>query len=244
MTSADPAPCIVCNEGSENTLFFICDHAGRRIPERLFGLGLPPEAMERHVAWDVGAGALTLLLAGRLGATAVLQAYSRLVIDCNRPPGHAESIVAKADGAAVPGNEALTAADAARRRAEVFDPYHRAIAEALDARAGRATIVVSVHSFTPVLGEGARPWHAGVLHDGRSPFSTRVLRDLQGRAGLVVGDNQPYALEPETDYSVPVHAQGRRLDYLELEVRQDLIADAEGQAAWADLLSEVLAAAA
>ena len=233
----DPPAVIVHNPGAAAPILLICDHAGRRIPRRLGDLGLPPEELERHIAWDIGAAGLARRLADELGAELILQTYSRLVVDCNRDPGEAAIAPEISDGAPVPGNVALAPEALAARIAEIHAPYHAAIAAALDLK---DALVVSVHSFTPVLQGFQRPWQVGVLHSHDSPASTHLLGALQAMDGLVVGDNQPYAMDG-IDYTIPRHAKARGLDYLELEVRQDLVADAAGQEAMAALLAPLIA---
>ncbi len=220
----------------------VCDHAGRRIPRQLGRLGLDDQDLERHIAWDIGAGALATQLGRALDACVVKQVYSRLVIDCNRAPGRPDSIPRMSDGTAVPANAGLSSEAAAARVASIHAPYHGAIAAVLDSRKaeGRPITFISVHSFTPLMDGLSRPWHVGVLHGGDSPLSKRALSLLSGEDGLVVGDNEPYSLG-ETDYTVPRHAQARGLDYLELEVRQDLIEHEVGQARMAALLTRLLA---
>jgi predicted N-formylglutamate amidohydrolase len=179
-----------------------------------------------------------------LGACVIEQRYSRLVIDCNRDPSRADAIVAVSDGVTIPANVNLEAAAAAARVAAIHAPYHRKIAEELDWRGemGLETCVVSIHSFTPVMAGAARRWLLGVLHLGDSPLSQAMLADLKAVEGdEAVGDNEPYAMDG-IDYTIPLHAQGRGLDYLELEIRQDMIADSEGQARFASMLSERLQA--
>ena len=234
-------PYSVLNPGAGSPLLLVGDHAGRDIPRRLKGLGLPPGALDGHIAWDIGAGGLGEALAARLGAAFIRQRYSRLVIDCNRDPTRPDAMPEVSDRVPIPGNAALDAAARAARTGEIFAPYHARIAAELDRRAG-PTVLVSVHSFTPVLAGDARPWRFGVLHLGNSAFSEAMLGQLRAALGdAVVGDNQPYRMDG-TDYTVPHHAVGRGLDYLELEVRQDLIGDAEGEAAAAALLAPMLAA--
>jgi predicted N-formylglutamate amidohydrolase len=221
------------------------DHAGRIVPGALGDLGLSAEAMDRHITWDIGVEGLGLGLAQALGACFVRQRFSRLVIDCNRAPERPDAIAAVSDGAVIPGNAALTPAQRLARRVEVFEPYHARIAQELDARAaaGQPSVVVALHSFTPVMDGFVRPWRFGVLHAEDSPFSTAVLARLRAEAGPdVVGDNRPYRMD-ETDYTVPHHARPRGLDYLELEVRQDTIAGDDGQRQVADLLARLLPAA-
>jgi len=177
-----------------------------------------------------------------LDATFIAQRYSRLVIDCNRDPARADSIPAESDATAIPGNRDLTAEDRAARVAEVFTPYHARIAEELDARAvrGLPTVVVALHSFTPVMRAFERPWRFGVLHLGDSAFSSAMLAALRtGEDAAAIGDNEPYRMD-EVDFTIPHHAIGRGLDYVELEVRQDLLADAAGRQAVAERLARIL----
>jgi len=222
-------------------MLLICDHAGRRIPLNLGDLGLRVADLERHIAWDIGAAGLARRLADAIGAELILQTYSRLVADCNRDPGSPDIAPEISDGSLVPGNAALDEDALKARIEEIHTPYHAAISAALDLRP--AATVVSIHSFTPQMNGFARPWHVGVLHTHDSPVSMRMLEALAGDEDLVVGDNQPYAMDG-IDYTIPRHAKGRGLDYLELEVRQDLIADEAGQARMAARLAPMIAAAA
>jgi predicted N-formylglutamate amidohydrolase len=237
----DPAPVQVLDEGGASPLLLLGDHAGRAIPGRLGGLGLAAEAMDGHIAWDIGVAGLGARLSCALDACFVAQAYSRLVIDCNRRPGEEGSIPAVSDGVTIPGNLNLGADEIARRISEIYAPYQACIGRMIDQRArrGQPTILVSLHSFTPVLQGRARPWRYGVLHRGDSPVSARMLALLRLALGDEAGDNQPYALDA-VDNTVPLHADPRGLDYLELEVRQDLMADPAGEEAVARFLGERL----
>jgi len=198
--------------------------------------------MALHIACDFGVAALGAWLSDALGATFIAQRYSRLVIDCNRDPTRPDSIAEVSDGVVVPGNRALTGSAGACRVAEIFGPYHARIAEEVAARgqAGRRTVLVSLHSFTPVMAGRARPWRFGVLHLGGSRFSDATLDALREALGSrLIGDNEPYSMDG-SDYTVPHHAISNGLDYLELEVRQDLLADAAGQTEVAALLEPLL----
>ena len=216
------------------------DHAGRAIPQALGDLGVAAADLQRHIAWDIGVQGLGVRLADMLGACFIAQRYSRLVIDCNRDPARADAMPEVSDGTAIPGNVGLTAADRAARVADLFVPYHRAIAAELDARAGRPTLVVALHSFTPVMAGFRRPWRFGVLHLGESPFCDAMLAALRAEGDdAPVGDNEPYVMD-DVDFTIPHHAVGRGLDYVELETRQDLLADAAGQDAIAERLARIL----
>jgi predicted N-formylglutamate amidohydrolase len=237
----DPPPVAVRDSGAASPFLLVCDHAGRQVPERLARLGLPDAVFETHIAWDIGALGYASRLAAKLGATLVAQAYSRLVIDCNRDPGHPGSIPDASDRVVIPGNVDLGAADRAARITEIHAPYHAAIAAEVERRlaAGRRPLMICAHSFTPRLQDDVRPWHIGVLHGGRSPASEALLGLLRAEGDLVVGDNQPYAMDG-TDYTAPVHAWANGLDVVELEVRQNLVADIAGQTGFADLFARLL----
>ena len=241
LDAGEPAPVAVDNSGAASPFLFVCDHAGRAVPHRLANLGLAPEAFDRHIAWDIGAGAVAAGLGAALDACVIRQRYSRLVIDCNRAPGRADLVVETSDGLPIPGNQGLSRVEIETRIAEIHRPYHAAIAAELDARAARGltTLLVLVHSFTPALAGGPpRPWHMGVLHAGNSAASKAMLDLLRQEGDLVVGDNEPYAMD-EVDYTAPLHAGARGLDYLELEIRQDLIADPAGQANFVQRLARL-----
>lgn len=236
---------IVLNSGAASPFVLLGDHAGRETPRALGDLGLPPAEFNRHIAWDIGVAGLGARLSQALGATFLRQRFSRLVVDCNRDPARPDAIPEVSDGALIPGNRGLSAAAREARVAEVARPYHAAIAAELDARAARglATTLVSLHSFTPRMNGFERPWRFGVLHAGDSPYSRAVLARLRGELGeALVGDNEPYRMD-EVDFTIPFHARDRGLDYLELEVRQDLLADAAGQAEIAAIVARLLPAA-
>lgn len=240
----EPGPVIAHQLGRRERFLLLCDHAGAETPRSLGDLGAPPEAFRRHIGLDIGAAGLARGLADRLGAGLIMQRFSRLVIDCNRAPHAPDAIVQHADGMNILGNHGLSAEAVEARIAEIHSPYHSAIEAAVDARVaeGAPFALVFVHSFTPRLMGFDRPWRVGVLHHGASPLSDAMLKAL-GESDLgPVGDNEPYRMD-QTDYSAPRHAIGRGIDYLELEVRQDLIADAEGQSAMADRLAMILGSA-
>ncbi len=239
LSQGDPSPTVVENEGAPAPFLLICDHAGREVPATLGDMGVATADWERHIAWDIGAAALTRALSARLDAACVLQRYSRLVIDCNRDPARADAMPEVSDGTRVPANAGLTADAKAARVDAIHAPYHAEIARVLDARAarGQPSVLILVHSFTPAMQDVARPWTYGVLHEG-SPLPLAALRLLR-EAGELVGDNEPYAMD-EVDYTAFRHGRDRGLPFLELETRQDLIADAAGVERAADLLAGVL----
>jgi predicted N-formylglutamate amidohydrolase len=243
LTDADPPPFRTLRAAGPSDIFLTADHAGRAIPAKLGDLGVPGPEHDRHIAWDIGIAAVTEHLSALLDATAVLQTYSRLVIDCNRHPSWPSAMPVISEYTPVPGNEGLTEAAKAERSAEIFAPYHREITRLLDARAGRRTIYVAMHSFTPSFKGESRAMHVGMLYN-RDPRLALILLDLLRKEGdLVVGDNAPYAISDNSDYGVPVHAERRGLPHIEVEIRQDLIAEPRGQRDWAERFARLLTCA-
>jgi predicted N-formylglutamate amidohydrolase len=242
LAADEPQPVTVTNEGGSSPFVIVADHAGKYLPRRLQMLGLQEAECERHIAWDIGAGAVCCLIGDALGAVVIRQNYSRLAIDCNRMPGSETSIVELSELTTVPGNIGLSKAQRAARVREIFQPYHDRIAGELDRRrqAGRPTALIAVHSFTPVFKAAARPWHVGVLYN-RDPRFANILMDLlRCEQGLVVGDNEPYSVTDASDYTIPIHGEQRNLPHVAIEMRQDLIADEAGQRRWAGLFAQLL----
>jgi predicted N-formylglutamate amidohydrolase len=228
-------------EGLSNFVIVV-DHASRRIPRVLSDLGLPPSQLQRHIAWDIGALAVAREVAKALDAPIVMQNYSRLVIDCNRDPGVASSIPTISEASEIPGNLGLTEKQKLARRREIFEPYHAHIGALLDERTatGRPTILVAQHSMTDVFNGERREMQAAVLYNRDRSFAGLVLDLLRSEAGLVIGDNQPYFVSDESDYTIPHHGEARGLPHVEIEIRQDLLLDETGQREWATRITRVL----
>jgi len=242
LAAGEPAPVTVDNVNGKSPFLLVADHAGNAIPRVLGRLGIAEAECVRHIAWDIGIAGLGRLLADALDAPFIRQNYSRLVIDCNRPPGTPTSIPDISEHTPIPGNVGLSEANRKARAREIFWPYHERIEAELDRRrqAGRPAVLISLHSFTPVFKGVARPWHAAVLYN-RDPRLAHCLKALlNAEEEFTVGDNAPYAVTDATDYTIPVHAEGRRLDHVLIEIRQDLIADENGQRAWSGRLARLL----
>jgi predicted N-formylglutamate amidohydrolase len=237
----DVPPVLEDNAGGRSPFLLTCDHYGRSIPRILGELGLPASELMRHIAWDPGIAGVADALSKHLDAHLIAQRYSRLVIDCNRPPGDASSIPRISEATTIPGNEGLAREAAEVRRRQIFDPYHRRIAEVIDRRLREniPTVLVSLHSFTPVYAGTARPWHIGTLYHRDTRLPPLLLKLLRAEPDLVVGDNEPYAVSDETDYTIPVHGEARGLMNTGIEIRQDLIADQTGERQWADRLARI-----
>jgi predicted N-formylglutamate amidohydrolase len=241
--SQDVPPVHEDNAAGRSPFLLTSDHYGRRIPKSLGDLGVPESELTRHIAWDIGIAGVADALSKYLDAHLIAQRYSRLVIDCNRPSAAASSIPLFSEATAIPGNEGLAPGAAEARRKTIFEPYHCRIAEVIDARLrqGMPTLLVSLHSFTPVYAGVARPWHIGTLYHRDTKLAPLLLKLLREESDLVVGDNEPYAVSEATDYTIPVHGEARGLLNTGIEIRQDLIADHAGQKQWADRLARIFA---
>jgi predicted N-formylglutamate amidohydrolase len=246
LESDEPRPFEVAGGRGHSPFVVACDHAGRGMPRALGSLGLGPKELASHIAWDIGAGGVARRLAAELDAVVIWQRYSRLVIDCNRPLSAADSIVTRSERTTIPGNQNLGRAEAEARAREIFHPYHAQIRSELEARreAGRPAIFVAMHSFTPVFMDVPRPWHVGVLYNRDARLAEPLLGLLRREGDLTVGCNEPYAASAETDFSIVQHGERRTIPHVELEIRQDLVADEAGQIAWAKRLARLLTVAA
>ena len=237
-------PVVHSNASGRSPFLLTADHYGRLIPPALGDLGLPEQEMTRHIAWDVGIAGVAERLAILLDAVLVAQRYSRLVIDCNRPPGASSSIPILSEETTIPGNEGLSPEDAETRRREIFDPYHHCIDGVISQRLKeqRPTVLVALHSFTPVYAGIQRPWHIGALYHRDRILPPLLIKALRAEPDLVVGDNEPYAASDLTDYTIPVHGERRGLINTGIEIRQDLIEDDAGQQQWAERLARAFGA--
>jgi predicted N-formylglutamate amidohydrolase len=222
-------------------LLVIADHASNAMPAEFGGLGLPEAELRRHIAYDIGVAPLARALAARLACPAVLSRFSRLLIDPNRGDDDPTRVMRISDGAIVPGNARIDAAEVERRRQRFSGPYHAAVAATLDTMlaTGMVPAVVSIHSFTPAMRGRARPWHVGVLWDADPRLPEPLIAALRREPGLVVGDNEPYdgALEGDT---MSRHATARGLPHALIEVRQDLIETESEARLWGERLGRIL----
>ena len=238
----EPSPVSVFNLDGCSPIFLVCEHAGRRLPRKLGDMGLSEQDRARHIAWDIGAEAVCRHLADRLDAPLITQTYSRLVCDCNREIHVSSFIPEISERTRIPANENLTSEEREARIDEVYRPLHDRIRLELDRRtgAGRATVFISMHSFTPVFMDEERPMHLGLLFD-RDPHLARLAGSmLRADGDFVIADNEPYALDQNRDFTVPEHGERRGIPSLEIEIRQDLIEHAKGQRAWAERLAPIL----
>lgn len=235
----------IVNPAGRTPLLLVCDHASNRLPTVYGDLGLAWELLDAsHTAWDIGASAVTRLLAARFGCAALLARYSRLLIDLNRHPGDPSSIAAVSDGIPVPGNQQLASAEAHYREEHYFWPYHHTLARLLAQlqRRGPVPAVVAIHSFTPAFGGMQRPWQIGLLWNRDPRIAQGLIRWLrQHQPQLCIGDNQPYSGR-ETGFTMDYHAAAAGLPHAAVEIRQDLITESNGQQHWAIVLGDALQA--
>ncbi len=245
MTETDPPAATVINEAGASPVVLLCEHASNHIPPRYARLGLAEADLARHIAYDIGALPVARHLSRRLDAVLVHSGYSRLLIDCNRPLAAPSSIPERSEDTAIPGNIGIDAAERARRDALFFAPFRERVATLLDARlrAGQPTLLIGMHSFTPVYLGVSRIWHAGMLYGRAHNLGRAMIAGLRASdPALVVGDNEPYRVTEEGDYTVPHQGDARGIPTALIEVRQDLIGHADGQEAWGERLAGVLAA--
>ncbi len=232
--------------GRDDCAFLItCDHAGRLFPASCNELGLNAAQTREHIAWDPGAEGVARELAGLLGAPLLLQKYSRLLIDCNRPPQAESSIPEISETTTIPGNLQLDDGQRQARREAIFTPYHHAIARQLDRRTEQnlRTLLVSVHSFTPVFKGEKRKLDIGILFNRDPRLGLLLLDMLAGEADIYSAANEPYAVSEQTDYTIPVHCERRGIPHVMLEIKNTLIASQAQQTEWAGRFAAWLLAA-
>jgi predicted N-formylglutamate amidohydrolase len=238
------APVKTVNARGAGPFALVCDHASNRIPPQYDDLGLSPSDRIRHIAWDPGALAVSLRLTELLDAPLVHSTVSRLVIDCNRFTDSETLISATSEDTEIPSNQRVSPAERAERIFRFHRPYHDAVEGLLSAReaAGLETILVCVHSFTPVFRGVRRPWPVGVLPPEDERFSAALHRALCDEVpDVAVGWNEPYAAGQGVSFTVEHHGRGR--DATMIEIRHDEILEPNGVALWADRLARTLNAA-
>ncbi len=240
--AGDPPPVELCNPQGRVRGLLLCDHASAAIPAALGNLGLDEGQRRLHIAWDIGAADVTRRLSQRLGVAAILSGYSRLVVDCNRRLDDPTSIPQESDGVEVPGNRGLPAGERRRRADACFWPYQRAIQDWLAGRQadGETPIIISMHSFTPVMDGFERPWHIGILANRDRRIAQPLIDALRRDPLLVVGDNEPYDGRHGRGYGMMVHGEELGLPFALIEMRQDLIHTHHGAEVWAARLAPIL----
>jgi predicted N-formylglutamate amidohydrolase len=225
----------------QGAFVFICEHASSRLPASLGNLGLPDEALVSHIAWDPGALAIARLMSAEFDSPLVFQNFSRLAYDCNRPPESPAAMPEVSEIYRIPGNARLSD-EAKRARVEaLYKPFHAVISGLLDKRRaeGLPTVLVTVHSFTPVYHGVRRSVEIGILHDEDSRFADRMLAAAADRPRFNICRNEPYGPQDGVTHSLRLHALPRGIENVMIEVKNDLLKDKTGQEVMAGYLVEL-----
>lgn len=238
-----PAAVEVLNEEGRSPIILICEHASNYIPAEYDDLGLAAAELCRHIAWDIGAADVTRTLSRLLDAPAFLATYSRLLIDLNRPLHVPAAIPMRSEATDIPGNRDLAPDERERRSKLIFTPFHQRLAAHVERRerTGRRTVLVAVHSFTPVFLGKSRPWHAGILFGEAAGLGHSIIERLRSDPTLNVDANVPYGVSRDEDYALVVHGDDRGNPAVLIEIRNDLIAHRAGADDWAQRLAAALA---
>jgi predicted N-formylglutamate amidohydrolase len=239
----DEAPVVLVNGGGRSPYVLVSEHASNRLPKSLGTLGLPESELQRHIAWDIGAEQVARLLSRLIDAPLVLQRYSRLAYDCNRPPDAADAIPEISETTHIPGNRNLSPDDKLMRIHEIYRPFHAAIADLLDRRAatGTRSMVVTIHSFTPVYKGKGRAVELGILHDRDTGLADQLITSFPT---VDARRNEPYSPDDGVLHTLNLHAAPRGLRHAMIEIRNDFLLDERGQVEWAERLSASLVHAA
>jgi len=235
----------VTNPSGAGQFLIVCEHASRFIPAGFGNLGLDDEALNSHVAWDPGALAVAQAMSSLLDAPLVAQRVSRLLYDCNRPPEAESAVPAVSEVYQIPGNTGLSAADRQARVARFYVPFRDTLTACIDwrIRAGRAPVLITVHSFAPVYNGVRRETELGILHDTDARFADALLETTKAGMDLVVRRNQPYGPQDGVTHTLIEHGVARGLLNVMLEIRNDLIKDSASQTAMAQWLARCATAA-
>ncbi|WP_419906352.1 N-formylglutamate amidohydrolase [Hoeflea sp.] len=241
LSEIDRAPVEVVNSESSRPVVLVCEHAGRSVPAVLGDLGLPQSVMDLHIAYDIGAGSVARKLAAILDAPLVLQPYSRLVIDCNRPVDAGDAVPPVSDGVEVPANRDLQPAARQQRIDEIFTPFHQAVTALFERCERRAFF--AIHSFTRHLAGRERHWNIGfAARKDRITCATIADRLRALSPQLEIGMNEPYAIDDESDWTIPFHGEKRGVMHSLIEIRNDQLDDDQACGRWAEMLSDAIGA--
>ena len=236
LLEGEEGPAVLVNGGGRSPYVLVCEHASNLLPKALGTLGLPKSELERHIAWDIGAEQVARRLSRLTDAPLVLQRYSRLAYDCNRPPDSADAMPEISETTDIPGNRNLSPADRLARIHEIYRPFHAAIADLLDRRAaeGVRSMVVTIHSFTPVYKGERRAVELGILHDRDTRLAETLIRSF---ATVDARFNEPYGPKDGVLHTLNLQAAPRGLAHVMIEIRNDFLSDEGGQAQWAERLA-------
>lgn len=240
LTDQDGQPVTVINQGGSSAILLVCEHASRRMPEKLGALGLDEAALSAHIAWDPGALAVSRLISESMDAALVLQNFSRLAYDCNRPPEAPDAMPEMSEIYEIPGNRGLDGEARQARIDEIYRPFEGALSREIESRskASRPTVIVTIHTFTPVYKGVARDVEIGILHDTDARLADVMLVRADGR--YVIRRNEPYGPDDGVTHTLKRHGLENGLVNVMIEIRNDLVRDEAGQARAAGFLSGLL----
>lgn len=243
LQQGEESPFVAVNAEGRSPFVLICEHASNVMPKTLGTLGLPESELTRHIAWDIGAEKVGRLLSRLMDAPLLLQRYSRLAYDCNRPPESPDAIPEMSELTAIPGNRKLSAEDKLARAREIYRPFHDGVSAVLDRRAagGQHSLVVSIHSFTPIYKGKPRSVELGILHDRDTTLSAKLIKSFPNIDARL---NEPYGPKDGVLHTLNLHGFTRGLQHAMIEIRNDLVSTERGQDEWAQRLSVPLIQAA
>jgi predicted N-formylglutamate amidohydrolase len=243
LQQGEESPFVAVNEQGRSPFVLICEHASSTMPKALGTLGLPEAELTRHIAWDIGAEKVGRLLSRLMDAPLLLQRYSRLAYDCNRPPESPDSIPEMSELTAIPGNKKLSTEDRLARTREIYRPFHDGVSAVLDKRTagGQTSLVVSIHSFTPIYKGKPRSVELGILHDRDATLSSKLIKSFPNIDARL---NEPYGPKDGVLHTLNLHGFTRGLQHAMIEIRNDLVSTERGQDEWAQRLSVPLIQAA
>ena len=245
LTSQDPNPVEIIPASTPSPVLLVCDHAGDRIPLKLQEHSLPPEDMARHIAVDINAELVARVIAAEMNSTLVIQRYSRLVVDVNRPESSPELMPQISDGTLIPFNQNISTSERRARLDQIYIPYHNRISELLNERRNSPSALVAIHSFTPQLSNGnIRDWHIDLMSRTSMNFVHSLQNKIQTASPkLNVGISQVFQMHGKRDYTLPHHAESRNIPNVSMEIRNDMLASKEDIDGWGKLLAACLSAA-
>jgi predicted N-formylglutamate amidohydrolase len=242
LSPADGGPVTVENAKGRSAILLVCEHASRKLPASLGTLGLSAEALDAHIAWDPGALAVARRISGLLDATLIFQNFSRLAYDCNRPPEAPDAMPEVSEIFEIPGNCAISIAERQARVDEIYRPFQQTLAQTIRERskAGRATVIVTIHSFTPIYKGESRRVEVGILHDRDTRMADQMLEFARQDQRFVMGRNQPYGPEDGVTHTLKEHGLANGLMNVMIEVRNDLVRNETGQGVMAGFLAGLI----
>ena len=245
LTSQDPNPVEIIPASTPSPVLLVCDHAGDRIPLKLQEHSLPPEDMARHIAVDINAELVARVIAAEMNSTLVIQRYSRLVVDVNRPESSSELMPKISDETLIPFNQNISASERKARLDEIYFPYHNRIHELLDERRNSPSALVVIHSYTPRLSNGDfREWHIDLMSRTSMDFVHSLQNKIEtAHPNLNVGISQVFQMHDKRDYTLPHHGESRDIPNASIEIRNDMLGSKEDIDGWGKLLAACLSAA-